>query len=125
MAPQKKLKDNLTLIKFFNLGVNLEGYWNFDQMALQVEDIYNVLVVKYPHFDFFLLLDQSSGHGKMREGSLNVNSMGMRWDGRQQILRKTITKEVGPYRRLFNVGDQQAMVFEEGDGGPFYLPDNH
>ena len=31
---KKKLKDNLTLVKFFDLGVNLEGYWNFDQMAL-------------------------------------------------------------------------------------------
>ena len=45
-------------------------------MALQVEDIYNVLGVKYPDFD--LLLDQSSGHGKMREGLSNVNIMGVR-----------------------------------------------
>ena len=78
MAPQekKKIEDGLTLIKFFDLGVNLEGYWNFDQMTLQVEDIYNVLGVKYPDFD--LLLDQSSGHGKMREGLSNVNIMGVR-----------------------------------------------
>ena len=91
------------MIKFFDLGVNLEGYWNFDQMALQVEDIYDVFSVKFPDYDFLLLLDQSSGHGTMREGSLNVNSMGVRWDVRQQILRKTIIKEVGPYQRLFIV----------------------
>ena len=79
-------------------------------MSLQVEDIYDVLLVKFPDYDFLLLLDQSSGHGKMREGSLNVNSMGEIWGGRQQILRKIIIKEVGPYQKLLHVGDEQSMV---------------
>ena len=34
-------------------------------------------------------------------------------------------REVGPYQRSLNVGDEQVMVFQEGDKGPFYIPDNH
>ena len=49
-------------------------------MALQVEDICDVLTVKLLQFDSLLLLDQSSGHGKLREGALDVNPMSMRYD---------------------------------------------
>ena len=34
-------------------------------------------------------------------------------------------REVGPYRRLLEVGDEQVMDFQEGNEGPFYLPNNH
>ena len=63
----------------FYVGVNLGGFWNYDQISLQVEDVYNFSATMYPSYDFLLLLDQSSGHGKMREGALNVNTMGVRW----------------------------------------------
>ena len=45
---KRKIKDQLTLIRFFDVGVNLEGFWNYDQMALQVEDVFSVLRIKYP-----------------------------------------------------------------------------
>ena len=48
----KKKTGKLTLVSFFDVEVNLEGFWNYDQMALQVEDIFSVLAVKYPQFDF-------------------------------------------------------------------------
>ena len=122
---RKKIEDQLTLVRFFNVGVNLEGFWNYDQMALQVEDVFDVLAVKFPNFDFLLMLDQSSGHGKMRDGAFNANLMGVRWGGKQSNLRRTKIREVGPYRRLLEVGDEQVMHFQEGDEGPFCLPDNH
>ena len=75
---KKKLTDQLTLIRFFDVGINLEGFWNYDQMSLQVEDAYDVLAVKYLHYEFLLLLNQSSGHGKMRKGALNVNNMSVK-----------------------------------------------
>ena len=48
---KKKIQDQLTLVRFFDIGVNLE---------------YNVLLVKFPHYNFLLMLDQSSGHGQMK-----------------------------------------------------------
>jgi len=122
---KKPITDELTLVRFFEVGVNLEGFWNYDQMALQVEDIYDVLVIKYPNFDFLFMFDQSSGHGKMREGSLNVHNMGVRWGGKQEILRKTKIEETGPYQCILKVGDEQNMKFVDTDDGPFYLHNNH
>ena len=64
-------------------------------MALQVEDIYDVLDVKCNNnnvgdnsninndVEFVLMMDQSSGHGRMREGALNANNMGVRFGARQ------------------------------------------
>ena len=46
-------------------------------MALQCEDALDCLAVKYPHFDFLILMDQSSGHGRKREDGLNVLEMGV------------------------------------------------
>ena len=42
--------DKLTLVQFFDLGIN--------------EDIFDVLSIKFPKYDFLILMDQSSGHGK-------------------------------------------------------------
>ncbi len=33
-------------------------------MALQIEDVLDILSVKYPNFDFLILMDQSSRHIK-------------------------------------------------------------
>ena len=112
-------------MRFFDVGVNLEGFWNNDRMALQVEDIYDVLAVKFPHYDFLLMLDQSSGHGQMREGALNVNSMSVRWGGKQDKIRSTKIKEVGPYHSKLRIGKEEKVIFIEADDGPFYLSDNH
>ena len=71
------------------MGVNLECFWNHDQMAFQVEDEYDVLVVQFPEYDFLFMFDQSSGHGKMREGSLNLHNMSVKWGGWQGKMRKT------------------------------------
>ena len=99
----------------------LGGFWNYDQMALQVEDVYDVVSVKFPQYDFLLLLDQSSGRGRMREGSLNENLMSSRFGGKQGTLRNSEIKEIGPYQSILNVGDIQHMNFRDGDRGPFYL----
>ena len=34
---KKPITDELTLIQFFDLGVNEEGFWNFSHIAIQVE----------------------------------------------------------------------------------------
>ena len=111
------------LIKYFDVGINEEGYWNYNQMALQVEDVVDCLTVKYKHknVDFLFMMDQSSGHGRMQDGALNGNAMSVRFGGRQLNLRKTIIQDVGTYHRVLNIGDEQCMDFMEGDQGPFYM----
>ena len=65
---KKVFKNNLTLVKFFDVGINEEGYWKYNQIALQVEDIYDVLEAKFNNnnnlgdVEFLLMMDQSSGH---------------------------------------------------------------
>ena len=53
-------------------------------MALQIEDAFDVLCVKYPEYDFTILMDQSSGHGKKMEEGLNAEEMFVRYGGSQQ-----------------------------------------
>ena len=65
-------------MQFFDVGINEEGCWNYNQIALQIEDVFDVLAIKYPQYDILLLMDQSSGHGKMRDGALNANLMSVR-----------------------------------------------
>ena len=66
-------EDKLTLVQFFDLEINEEGCWNYFHMALQIEDAFDVLSIKYPDYDFMILMDQSSGHGKRMEGGLNIH----------------------------------------------------
>lgn len=56
----------ITLVRFFDVSVEPEFFWNYDQMSFLVEDTFDILMAKYLHFDFLLLLDQSSNHGKGR-----------------------------------------------------------
>jgi len=66
-------------------------------------------------------MDQSSGHGRMREGALNANNMSVRYGGCQEKLRDTKIRDVGTYPRTLEIGDVQSMVFLVDDDGPFYL----
>ena len=120
---KKKISYNLTLVRFFDVGVNLEGFWNYDKMALQVEDVYNVLSVKYPEYDFQFILDQSSGHGKTREGSLNVNLMSMKLlDKRNNQLTYNIIERFVKVSKMYrNIGDQYVSIQIPGmPFKPFY-----
>ena len=115
------INDKLTLVRFFDVGINEEGYWNYNQIALQVEDVFDALAIKYPQYVIVFLMDQSSGHGKMRDGALNANLMSVRYGGKQGKLRNTKIREVGTYRRILNIGDEQCMTFSDSDDGPFCL----
>ena len=71
------------------------------------------------------MLNQSSGHGKMQEGSLNINSMSAKFGGKQEKLRNTKIQEIDPYWGILRVRDEQLICFCDDDMGPFYLNDNH
>ena len=73
------LKDKSSLICFFNVWINLDSDWNHDQRAIQVEGILDIVLVRQIDYNFLLLIDQSSGHGRMRKGTLNVNFMSVKF----------------------------------------------
>ena len=77
----------------FYIGINLEGYWNYNHIALQVEDVFDILSIMFPGYDFRFLLDQSTGHGRQRQGPLNTNLMNKNFGGKQSKLRNTKTKD--------------------------------
>ncbi len=121
---KKEITDRLTLVRFFDLGFNEEGYWNYFHMALQIEDVFNVLSIKYPDFDFLLFRDQSSDHGKEMEGGLNAEEMSVRYGGSQPKMRNTTIIKIGTYPSKLKVGNTQSLTFTYGDAGPFfYLSD--
>ena len=67
------MTNNLTLVQFFDLGIKEEGYWNYFHMVLQIEDVCDLLALKFPEYDFVILVDQLSGHGKKKEGRVKYN----------------------------------------------------
>ena len=104
----------------------MEGYWNYNHIALQVEDVFDILSIKFPGYYFCFLLDQSSGHGRQREGSLNANLMNQTFGGKQVKLRdSTKIKDLGPYHHILQLGDTQSMIFTEVDADPFYMHEAH
>ncbi len=68
--------------------------------------------INYNEF-FGIMMDQSSGQGKMYEGALNKNLMSVKFGEREAKLRDTKIKDLGTYRR--------KLDFVEEDEGPFYL----
>ena len=93
-------------------------------MALQIEDAFDVVSVKYPDFNFVILMDQSSCHGKKIEGGLNAMEMSVRFGGSQPKMRNTIINELGNYQSQLQVGDIQSLTFNYSDDEPFYLSPN-
>jgi hypothetical protein len=112
------------------IGINNEGYWNSQHMAVQLEDVVDCLKILYPDFDFVFLFDHSQGHSRKREGALDVQCMNVSFGGKQSRLRDTqIETEkhfLGPNDPILHVGDIQKMnwaadVPEGNDDGPFNL----
>ena len=61
MNKKKQMTNNHQLIQYFDLGLHNDGFWNYDHMDLQNEDVFDVLTTKYPSYDFVFIMDQSSG----------------------------------------------------------------
>ena len=62
-------------LTFFNYGANEEGYWGYNHMVLQFEDVVNCLEVIHPHYHFVFLFDHSLRHAKQRPDGLNASRM--------------------------------------------------
>ena len=123
--PTKPKLTESPFVKNFDYGSNQDGYWCYDTMILQLEDVVDCLRVLYgDRYEFVFFFDHSSGHDKLRPDGLNVNGMNKGFGGTQSIMRDSkIVDEtyLGPHSPLLQVGDVQSMVFCEGDAGPFWM----
>ena len=111
-------------VRQLEYGANKEGYWDFDCMALQLEDCIDCMKVIHPNLEFVFLLDHSNGHDKIRPDGLNAKKVRKNYGGKQPKMRESTMKDetyFGIYDRILNVGDIQQMVYRENDIGPFYL----
>ena len=124
------LKQALTsspFTSYFQYGANYEGYWNYNTMVLQFEDVIDVLTCLYGNqYQYVFYFDHSSGHDCSRPDGLNSNEMNKLFGGKQSKMRKS---KIGNDSYLGNfdhpdklkVGKYQSMSFQAGDSGPFYL----
>jgi hypothetical protein len=71
-----------TLCLTFDHGKNRDGYWNNDRIAVQTEDVGDILRGLFPDHDVEIHFDNSSGHTKKRKEGLNVNVMNAGWGGK-------------------------------------------
>jgi hypothetical protein len=123
-ALKKDLKES-PFVVYFELGMNNEGYWTYNHMAIQFEECVDCLKVVYPHFDFAFIFDHSQGHAKKLANGLDAQSMNRGFGGVQPKMREsTIIAEegyLGMHERTVDVGDAQSFVFQPGDTGPFWM----
>ena len=75
----------------------------------------------YPHCNFVMLTDRSSGHERKRENGLDAKAMGKYWGGKGYKMRQTIMTKTGPFPSTYHVGQEQSLQFSEDNDGPFYL----
>jgi hypothetical protein len=122
----KKHLEDSPFVKHFELGINNEGYWTYNHMAIQFEDCVDCLKVLYPHFKFVILFDHSQGHAKKLSNGLDPYNMNKSYGGAQPRMRESVIKEHDGYlgihdERTLNVGDVQSFIFRPSYDGPFWM----
>ena len=128
-AEKKPLSQTLSpFLVYFEYGESREGYWDYNRMVLQFEDVVDCLKVMKPEWELVFLFDHSSGHSKQRPDGLNSSRMNKGFGGKCPIMRTTLIQKesgyLGPFNRKINVGEEQHLVFQPGDEGPFWMSEN-
>jgi hypothetical protein len=123
---KEQLKDNSPFLRYFEVGAEKEGFWNYLHMALMTEDLIDCLQVLYPNHSILFYFDQSSGHCRKRTDGLNVICMNSDWGGMQKKMRDTTITDgcLGTFNAKLTIGDVQSLIFLEDDTGPHYVRRN-
>ena len=98
-----------------------DGYWNFNKMSLQTQDVIQSLNCLEPDIQQLHQFDWSSGHAKGREGGLLISNMNMNYGGvGGKALRDTELTDGC-------IGDKPAIMFEVkiNESRTFYLEKPH
>ncbi len=89
------------LLTYFDYGENKEGYWDYNHMVLQFEDVVNCLKVMHPNYHFVFLFDHSLGHAKQRPDGLNASRRNKSFGGKSTPMHPTVIEResgfLGPY----------------------------
>lgn len=101
-----------------NYGAAGDGYWQYENTVIQLEDCVDVLKTLYPEVDLVFLFDHSSGHSRMKPDGLRANKVSKEYGGAQPKMRPTEIKKLGRFLASLNIGDIQSLVYKEGDEGP-------
>ena len=105
-------------------GASKEGYWTYEKMVLQLEDIMDVLHYFFEDkYQFVFLFDHSNGHDRLQPNGLSCTKIRKNWGGKQPIMRDTaLTRhEIGPFNeKCMNLapGHMQSMYFSDKSNGP-------
>ncbi|KAI2490938.1 hypothetical protein MHU86_23626 [Fragilaria crotonensis] len=110
-------------VRHLLIGASKGGYWNSYHMAIQLEDVVDCLKIFRPQFDFVFMFDHSQGHARKKDGALDADSMSRSFGGKQPKMHSSVITSncLGPFDSILQVGDQQSMVFEADDQGPWWL----
>ena len=108
-------------LRYFNVGINKDGYWNNSHMKIQLEDVCDCLSVIFPSFEFVFLFDQSSGHIKKRNDGLVASRLNVSYGGGSPSMHDTIVEDFGAFPSILSLGDTQQLSFQESDIGPFWM----
>ena len=129
-------------IRFLNYGINKDGYWDYDHMARQMEDVLDCAEVVYGDpasdsvvdakakapqginvdwstgFRTMQEMDWSSGHGRRKPDGLDANRMNEKFGGKQQVMRSTVVsaEDLGPHPAVHQ-GAPQSASRRLGRGG--------
>ena len=123
----KKPLTTTPFVRKLEYGNTNEGYWSYECMILQLEDIIDILQHQFPEFDFVFLFDHSNGHDRLQPIGLNLNKISIRFGGKQPIMRESKLNDdelFGPYHSPsdpLQPGMTQSMQFQSTDIGPCYL----
>ena len=116
------ITDKLTLVQFFDIVINEEGCWNYLCMALHIEDIFDVLRVKFPEYILWFQWTKVVVTGRRwREGGSNTMEMWVRVSDLQKKIKNATINVLGTYPACLNVGITQLLSFVFGDKVSFYL----
>jgi hypothetical protein len=107
-------------------GANNDGYWNLANMAIQFENCADAADIMFPEYEHWLSLDNSCNHRGKQKGGLDMRVMNKTMGGAQPIMDPRIVPidtvhkfDNGEW--LIQPGQEQSLVFEETDIGPYYM----
>ncbi len=120
--------DDNPFVRSFEYGANKDGYWTYDHLIVQLEDVMDILCTLYDSekYEFQFLVDHSCGHDRQRPDGLNIFEMNSFYGGKQRRVHNSTMVEgcLGTNDPILKLGDTQSMIFTGADDGPFYMPEN-